>query len=141
MRITNKVNELHSSQISFDENTTLTTGEIHLIECIGKHKDVNVTEIAKILGNTKGAVSQMAKKLQNKGLIIKTKREDNNKDILLNLSNYGNKIFIEHEKLHADLYKEIISSIDNSTQENLKAMKNILNIIEKHTDNYKKKYQ
>lgn len=141
MRITSTINELHSSQISFNCGVPLTLGEIHLIECIGKHEGMNVTEIAKILGNTRGAVSQMAKKLENKGLIDKKMKEDNNKEILLTLSKVGNEIFIEHEKFHDSLYGEVLSSLDGATQENIDIIKNILNTIEKHTYEYKKKYQ
>lgn len=141
MRITNTINELHNSQISFNYSSALTLGEIHLIECIGNHEEMNITEIAKILGNTRGAVSQMAKKLEAKGLINKKKKGNNNKEILLTLSKEGNEIFLEHEKFHASLYEDILSSLDGVTQENLHIIKNILNIIEKHTYEYKKKYQ
>ena len=84
MRITNTINNLHSENISFNESVALTLGEIHLIECIGKHEDTNVTEISKILGNTRGAVSQMAKKLENKGLVNKKRKEIIIKKLFLN---------------------------------------------------------
>ncbi len=141
MRITNTINNLHSENISFNESVALTLGEIHLIECIGKHEDTNVTEISKILGNTRGAVSQMAKKLEKKGLVNKKKKGNNNKEIILELSDEGEKIFLEHEKLHDSLYKEILSSLNNQSLENIEFIKDTLNIIEKHTKNYKKEYQ
>lgn len=141
MRITNTINELHSENINFDNNISLTLGEIHLIESIGKHQDTNVTEISKIIGNTKGAVSQMAKKLEKKGLINKKKKGNNNKEIILELSERGKKIFLEHENLHDSLYKEILSSLNNQPLENIEFIKDTLSVIEKHTKNYKKKYQ
>ena len=141
MRVTNTINELHKPAISLNGSIPLTLGEIHLIECIGKHPEINVTEIAKILGNTKGAVSQMAKKLEKKGLINKKKKGNNNKEIILELSDEGKKIFLEHEKLHDSLYKEILSSLNNQSLENIEFLKDTLNIIEKHTKNYKKEYQ
>ena len=141
MRITNKINELHNCHINFNGSLQLSIGEIHLIECIGKHQGANVTEISNILGNTRGAVSQMAKKLEKKGLIVKTKKGDNNKEIILQLSKEGKKIFLEHEKLHDSLYKEILSSLNNQSLESIEFIKDTLNIIEKHTKNYKKEYQ
>lgn len=141
MRITNAINELHGHHISLNGSMTLALGEIHLIECIGKNPEKNVTEIAKILGNTRGAVSQMAKRLEGKGLINKTKKGDNNKEIMLQLSKEGRKIFLEHEKFHASLYGDIFNSIEGSSKENMEFIKNILNTIEEHTNKYKKKYQ
>lgn len=141
MRITNTINELHSHYINLNGSMPLALGEIHLIECIGKHSETNITEIAKILGKTKGAVSQMAKKLENKGLIYKTKKEDNNKEIILQLNEKGMEILLEHDKFHASLYEDIFSSIEGSTKENIEFVKNILNKIEEHTDEYSKKYQ
>ena len=138
IRITNTINNLHSENISFNESVALTLGEIHLIECIGKHEDTNVTEISKILGNTRGAVSQMAKKLEKKGLIVKTKKGDNNKEIILQLSKEGNEIFLEHESFHLSLYEDILSTLDSSSEENIEVVKNILNSIEKYINQYAK---
>ncbi|MFR1709499.1 MAG: MarR family winged helix-turn-helix transcriptional regulator [Clostridium sp.] len=138
MRITNKINELHNCNINFNGSSQLSTGEIHLIECIGKHQDSNVTEISNILGNTRGAVSQMAKKLEKKGLIVKTKKGDNNKEIILQLSKEGNEIFLEHENFHLSLYEDILSTLDSSSEENIKVVKNILNSIEKYINQYAK---
>ena len=138
MRITNKINELHNCHINFNGSLQLSIGEIHLIECIGKHQDANVTEISNILGNTRGAVSQMAKKLEKKGLIIKTKKGDNNKEIILQLTKEGNEIFLEHEKFHLSLYKDILSTLDSSSEENIEFVKNIFKSIEKHINEYEK---
>ena len=138
MRITNKINELHTYHINFNGTLQLAIGEIHLIECIGKHQGANVTEISNILGNTRGAVSQMAKKLEKKGLIVKTKRGDNNKEIILQLSKEGDEIFLEHEKFHESLYKDILSTLDSSSDENIEFVENIFKSIEKHIDQYEK---
>lgn len=93
MRITNTINDLHSDNISLNGNISLTVGEIHLMECIGKHQDANITELSKILDITKGSVSQMSKKSEKKLLINKTKKGNNNKEIILELSKDGKEIF------------------------------------------------
>ena len=56
-------------------------------------------EIGAILGLTKGAVYQMAVKLEKKGLIKKTKSKDNARDIYLELTAEGQYIDKEqHQK-------------------------------------------
>ena len=129
---------MHTCSIGFNGGLQLAIGEIHLIECIGKHQDANVTEISNILGNTRGAVSQMAKKLEKKGLIVKTKKGDNNKEIILQLSKERNEVFLEHEKFHESLYKDILSKLGSSSEENIEFVKNIFKSIESHINQYEK---
>lgn len=140
MRIMNTFDGMHSNCISLNGAPPLTRGEIHLIECIGKHSDANISELASILGNTRGAVSQMAGKLEKKQLITKTKRADNNKEVVLALLPDGQQVFQEHEKLHADLYSEIARLTDRSDDENLAYLKEILDIVEKYVKGYKEIY-
>ena len=47
----------------FGINQKLYPSEIHMIYAIGKHPGINVTDLAKFLGITKGAVPKMIKKL------------------------------------------------------------------------------
>lgn len=139
MRITNQFDSMHSECISLGENASFTLSEIHLIDCIGKHKESNVTEIATILGNTKGAVSQMAKKLENKGMLVKAKKGENNKEVFLVLTPDGEQLFAAHEKLHADLYDDISQKMNQSSEENIANMREILNLVERYMREYRKK--
>lgn len=134
VRINSLFESMHGECISLGGTTPLTTGEIHLIEAIGKHPDANVTDLAKVLGNTKGAVSQMAAKLEKKGLICKTRRADNDKDIILTLKEDGWFVFKEHEKLHADLYAELEQYANE-----LEQAKVLMDVVEKHLNIYKER--
>lgn len=140
MRINININQMHSDCITIDGKNALTVGEIHLIECIGKHRESNVTEMAEILGRTKGAVSQMAVKLEKKGLCIKEKHGNNNKEIILSLTQEGQRVFEEHEKLHNDLYRDIASALDEIDEKSFNEIESILGITEKYLDEYKEKY-
>lgn len=51
----------------FGTGRDLSHTEIHLIEIIGDNKDLGVTDIARLIGVTKGAVSQTLKRLEKKG--------------------------------------------------------------------------
>ena len=56
----------------FGTDELLTATEIHLVEIIGENgESLSVTDLAGLLGVTKGAVSQTLKKLENKGLTTK----------------------------------------------------------------------
>lgn len=106
-QITGKINKMRNNLISFDGTEPLNTAAIHLIDVIGKHPDYNATEIADVLGNTKGAVSQMTSKLENKGLIQRKHSEVSDKEITFTLTESGQKVFDGHEKLHDKLYQKL----------------------------------
>lgn len=110
--VTGKINKMRSNLISFEGTEPLNTAAVHLIDVIGKHPDYNATQIAEVLGNTKGAVSQMASKLENKALIQKRHSDVSDKEITFVLTESGQKVFAGHEKLHAELYQRLEMILD-----------------------------
>lgn len=62
--------------------------EIHTITIVGKNKELNSTQLADLMGVTKGAISQTIRKLTNKNLIIKS-NANNRKEVNLKLSEKG----------------------------------------------------
>lgn len=123
-RITNKINKMRNTPLSFDGTKPLNTAAIHLIDIIGKHKGYNLTEIADILGFTKGAVSQMTSKLERENLIMKQKHATNDKDVYFCLTEEGRRVYEGHEKLHEGLYtrlEEIFAQFSNEDIDKIKA--------------------
>lgn len=74
--------------------------DVHSIDFIGKHKDVNVTQLAQALKMTRGAASKIVKRLLNQKLLDVYMKEDNKKEKYYRLTKQGKKIFQEHEKRH-----------------------------------------
>lgn len=70
--------------------------EIHTITVVARNKSVNMTQLADIMGVTKGAMSQTINKLVRKGLILKA-NITNRKEINLKLSEKG-KIVLKTQK-------------------------------------------
>lgn len=140
-RINNKISKAHNFIVYSDNNISINTGAIHLIDAIGKHSNSNMTEIAGILGITKGAVSQMVTKLSAKGLIIKSKDDLNDKDIRLSLTEYGEKVYHEHEKLHEEMYKDLQLCLNDITPSELNHISEILDKVDSHMNKYLEKYK
>ena len=46
--------------------------EVHTITMVARNDEVNMTQLAEIMGVTKGAISQTIRKLVHKNLIIRT---------------------------------------------------------------------
>lgn len=59
---------------------------------------------------TKGAVSQIIKKLEHKGMIIKDTDPRNQSRLALRLTSSGETAYMHHEKLHRK-YEEIFNAL------------------------------
>ena len=135
-RITNMAQQMRSKKISFDGTPALQTASIHFIEMVGKHEDANMTELADMLSITKGAVSQMAAKLVEKNLIVKTHSGSNEKDTYFRLTEEGWKVFYGHERLHEKMYGEIEGILSQLTADDLEKAKKIFDGIESCMSEY-----
>lgn len=62
--------------------------EIQTVSMIGENPGINITNLAEIMGVTRGAISQTVQKLARKALITKS-RERNKKEINLGLTPIG----------------------------------------------------
>jgi len=138
MRLINKYNSLEKQLYNFGIDELLTPAEIHTIDCIGRNSGINVTNLAEKLGITKGAVSQMVNKLKKRDLVSKLKDSDNDKEVILLLTKKGKIAFNGHIKFHADIYKDFLPLIDNTSMQGINSFKEIINKIEFHLDRYKK---
>ncbi|MBQ9264978.1 MAG: MarR family transcriptional regulator [Clostridia bacterium] len=79
--------------------------EVHLLKCIADHPGITVTEIAYDYAKTKGAISQVLKKLIDKDLILqKPSQEAGDKRIFLYLTPRGealNACHIVYDESHS----------------------------------------
>lgn len=74
--------------------------EIHTISAINNLENPNVTEIARQLDMTRGAISKITKKLLEKNLIEAYTIPDNKQKIFFRLTVAGQELYHEHEKRH-----------------------------------------
>ncbi|GFH40438.1 MarR family transcriptional regulator [Lactococcus insecticola] len=80
--------------------------EISYIEYIATHQDANVTRLANALYMTRGAISKITKKLQQKGIVASYQKPDNKKEIYFTLTDEGRRI----DAIHNDLHDKFITS-------------------------------
>jgi len=108
--------------------------EIHMIHGIGQHPDINVTELAKFLGITKGAVPKMIKKLASKGLVESLKSAKNGKEVCLRLTDEGKKAhkgYLQYHEKRGKLMKRYYSRL---TKEEVKTLTETLNALGRFAD-------
>lgn len=106
--ISNRLNQIRNTPITFSNGITLNSAGLALINAIANNPSTNMSEIGLVLGLTKGAVSQMATKLQRKSLIEKQKDKESSKDIYLVLTDAGRSIYKEQ----VEIQKKMVEGIE-----------------------------
>jgi DNA-binding MarR family transcriptional regulator len=77
--------------------------ELHTITVVARHDHVNMTQLAEIMGVTKGAISQTIRKLVHKNLILKN-NITNRKEVNLILSQKGRKVLDAQESFQKEIF-------------------------------------
>jgi DNA-binding MarR family transcriptional regulator len=77
--------------------------EVHLLEAIKSQEGANVGELARHLGMTSGAISQVTKKLLDKGLIESYRKPGNRKEVFSRLTALGEQACQGHQKHHENM--------------------------------------
>jgi len=99
-RIVKNVTSLENALWDLGDGETLSSTELHTVAAVGEFPLITVTGMAKHMGVTKGASSQLVGKLEKKGYIQKLKRTDNNQEIHLALTGRGELACQWHEEFH-----------------------------------------
>lgn len=87
----------------FGGSQPLYTSEIHVIDYIGSREGLCASDIAREMGVTRGAISQILKKLEKKGYLTKTADPDNKLRFNLGLSDLGRQAYEKHQEYHGYL--------------------------------------
>jgi DNA-binding MarR family transcriptional regulator len=111
IRVANKYKALEKIPVQYGPKQSLYHSERHVLDNIGDNPGMNVTEFADSLGVTKGAISQILKKLESKGVARRYKKSTNEKEVFLELTKLGKEIYKEHQKINEQtiipLYEEL----------------------------------
>ncbi len=92
--------DILSNLINSGLNSRYSNSELHCIEAIGKLERPNGVQLATLLSMTRGAVTKLAKRLLQDGLIERYTISDNKKEIYYRLTSIGEVLYKEHEVAH-----------------------------------------
>jgi len=136
VRIINKYNSLEKTPIDYGCGEDLHPSEIHAIEAIGKHPEVHMAEMARILGVTRGAIQQTVGRLVKKGLVEKFMGEGDRKKVYLELTAKGNAAFDGHEAYHAELSSYLGDYFNRLRPREVASLKGFFDEVESFMDVY-----
>ncbi|MCR0348543.1 MarR family transcriptional regulator [[Clostridium] innocuum] len=133
-----KMNQIRITPITFQGNITTNSAGLFFMDAIASHKGIKMSEIGEVLGITKGAVSQMAAKLEKKHLIRKIKSKTNAKDIYLELTPQGEQVNLEQCVLRKKMYEGISEIISDYSEHDTEIIRVFLNQAGLYLEQYRK---
>ncbi len=109
-------NRLEKTPRRFGTDEPLTGTEIHLLETIGDNSErLSVSDLSRLLGITRGAVSQNLKRVGKKGLIFKEEDPENLSRLIVKLTFKGKTAYYAHKHWHESMdggFKEYFLGLD-----------------------------
>lgn len=101
VKLFRNVNNVEEQAMKTEEYKDVTTNDMHVIEAIGMDCPRNMTAVAKTLGVTTGTLTISVNSLVKKGLVERSRSEEDRRVVLVSLSEKGEKAYIHHQKFHA----------------------------------------
>jgi DNA-binding MarR family transcriptional regulator len=127
-------NEFEGIPRKFGTEDLLYHSEIHTLQDIGRYPNINLTELSKRLNISKSGTSKFISKLLKKNLITKNKLLNNQKEVVLNLTDKGIVAYNAHHKFSEITFKSIynlLSRLDDDQIEFLESfLKNLVLCVE-----------
>ncbi|MBN2499048.1 MAG: MarR family transcriptional regulator [Deltaproteobacteria bacterium] len=123
--ISHKLTALEAIPRDFGVGEPLTRAEIHMLQAIDESEDPSVTELARLKGITKGAVSQVLNRLAGKGLIDKRVDAQNSSRLQIALTETGQIACRGHEEMHDQVIRytaEHVGELDGFTLDLLESV-------------------
>ena len=99
---------------------TMYQAESQIIHLVGKNPGIRAAELAVLLKKTPSACSQLIRRLRAKAWIKQVRREDNNREYQLNLTETGWKIYEEHDQFEKRCYKRSFDNLAEFSEEDFK---------------------
>ena len=115
LRLVQKTNALEKLPRRHGEQLELFHSERHMLDQVGENPGINVSEFASLAGVTKGAISQVIKKLEHKGLVRRYKNSDNEKEVFIELTDKGEMVFEERKRVNQKTIQQISKELSRGT--------------------------
>ena len=108
----------------------LYSSEIHMMKAVASNPECNATSIAKILGVTKGAVSQMLGKLERKGVCKREHEPGGRNELRIELTPFGRAALQGFHKDIADDWRGFGEFLDDLSHEERRVVSKFLTMLE-----------
>ena len=100
-----------------------------------------MTALAEVLGVTRGAVSQIAMKLEGKGMLVKERDEDSSLRRILRVTPEGERAYLFHERLHAKFDRLVEGLLADASKRDRDFLRDFLGALDAALEGRKKEGQ
>ena len=132
-----KLEEAQERLHRYGTDTPLFAAEIHMIKCVKENPNRHMTALAEVLGVTRGAVSQIAMKLEGKGMLIKERDEGSNLRRILRVTPEGERAYLFHERLHAEFDRLVEGLLADASKRDRDFLRNFLGALDVALERWK----
>ncbi|HKM38661.1 MAG TPA: MarR family winged helix-turn-helix transcriptional regulator, partial [bacterium] len=95
----------------------------HTVSAIAKNPGIHISGLALYFGYTRGAVSEVVRKLEKKGLIVKQTDPENSSRLNLYLTNKGRTAQREHQRYHEMVSNLILGILKGMPSEHVEIIR------------------
>ncbi|GAB6085679.1 MarR family winged helix-turn-helix transcriptional regulator [Alkaliphilus crotonatoxidans] len=118
--------EKDSQARNFGTDVELYHSEIHMLQCIEENPGMHISGIARMMGVTRGAASQTAKRLERKEMIVKEACLGNDRKVVLRLTEKGKVASYNHKNAHEEFTALISKILTEAREEQLEFLHHFL---------------
>ena len=105
--------KLESTPRDYGTGDLLYSSDIHTVVAVSKSPGCNLTQLAARLSISKAAVSKFVAKLVRMGYLAKSRRIDNDREVIFNLTNKGQAAVRGHEAFEAGTFGPLVEIESN----------------------------
>lgn len=138
LRVMSRLTEMDKKTRHYGTDELLHDAEIHMIKAIRENEGIHVTGLADLVGVTKGAVSQILRKLECKGMIVKETDPKNLSRLKLRLTEKGETAYLRHEELHREFDAYFQHALQGATEAEQAFLHRFLNSLDEELDEVNK---
>lgn len=102
-----------------EEDESLFMREAHFVVALGTEEHITMSEMAERLNVTRGAVTQIANRLEKKGYVVRTKDHDDKRQTTIVLTKKGKAFCAEHIAYDRQRYLTISKFLEEFSDEDL----------------------
>lgn len=124
--LTEHLSRQRNTLVAIGGSAPVTKASLHLLETVGTHPSERMTDIAQRMDVTKGAVSQLATRLQTEGLLDKRPALGSARDIYLELTPEGQKLYKASTHLNQEVDDEIFNAFSQMRDEDIERLRTML---------------
>ncbi len=105
--------KISSWELTVVKDSGLSPAQMHAVEIVGHHGEMRMKEMAQRMGITTGTLTVMVDRLETLEVLQRQPNPQDRRSYVIVLTDKGQQLFTEHQKLHDLLTRELTATFDD----------------------------